>query len=251
MSPTPISVAVPDGRIAASEVGDGPAVVLVHGGTSTGDQEWSGIRVHLARTRRVVTVDLRGHGASSNLGGELSTRRFAADLPHVVRRLGVGQADYVGFSLGANTVLELLCRRPELASSAVLVGGSATGHPERVRRLSASPAWPAALRGLRHAVDPSPDYWLHLRTALLADWAANTEVEQRLLDRIRRPVLVVNGCDDPIQRPAVARHLADALPDARLSLVPEAGHAVHLDQPRRFCCLLDSFLTAIGPRRAT
>lgn len=229
-----------------TEVGSGPPVLLVHGGTGTGEHDWADVRAHLAASRRVITLDLRGHGRSRNEGGELSTRRFAADLPHVLARLGVRRADLVGFSLGANTVLDLLCRRPELARRAVLVGGSATGEPDRVRAIAAAPQWPGALRRLRHDVDPSPDYWHRLRSVLLEDWAAHTEVDPRLLDRVTVPVLVVSGCDDPIQRPEVAAHLARSLPYAHLALVPDAGHAVHLDQPARFLALLEDFLSPIG-----
>lgn len=241
---------MPDGRVVASEVGSGPPVVLVHGGTGTGEHDWAAVRQHLAADRRVVTLDLRGHGRSRNEGGELATRRFAADLPHVLTRYGIRCADMVGFSLGANTVLDLLCRRPEWATRAVLVGGSATGQADRVRRMAASPVWPKPLRLLRHEVDPSPDYWRRLRGVLLEDWATHTEVDAQMLARVRCPVLVVNGREDPIQRPEVAAHLARSLPCARLELIEGAGHAVHLDQPARFLALLDGFLTPIGSLHA-
>lgn len=240
----PFRVAVPDGSIAATDRGHGPPVLLVHGGTGTGEHDWGQAARHLERGgRRVVVVDVRGHGASHDASGVLTTRRFAADLLHVLRSLGIGRTDLVGFSLGANTVLELLCRRPDVGRHAVLVGGSATGSPERVRAISASPDWPPALQSLRHDVDPSPDYWYRLRNHLLADWEANTEVPERRLARVRCPVLVVAGVHDPIQRVEVAEHLAAALPRGRLALVEDAGHAVHHDQPDQFLALLDEALS--------
>lgn len=243
------TIAVPDGAVAVTDRGHGPPVLLVHGGTGTGEHDWGDVAHHLGRRgRRVVVVDVRGHGASRNDGGPLTTRRFAADLLHVLRSLGIGRSDLVGFSLGANTVLELLCRRPDVGTRAVLVGGSATGSPARVRAISDSPEWPPALRALRHAVDPSPDYWYRLRGHLLADWEANTEVPARRLARVRCPVLVVAGVHDPIQRVDVARHLASTLPEGRLALVEDAGHAVHHDRPDRFLELLDDALTPASTR---
>lgn len=247
-----LSIAVPDGMIAVSDRGHGPPVVLVHGGTGTGEHDWGEVADSLERRgRRVVLVDVRGHGASTNQGGPLTTRRFAADLLHVLRVLGIGRTDLVGFSLGANTVLELLCCRPDVGCCAVLVGGSATGSPERVRAISASPEWPPALRSLRHAVDPSPDYWYRLRGHLLADWEANTEIPSRRLARVRCPVLVVAGVHDPVQRVEVAEHLASELPSGRLALVDDAGHAVHHDRPDRFLALLDEALTPTAVARRT
>lgn len=239
-------MAVPAGRLVVREVGTGPPVVLVHGGTATGTHEWSGVAAHLASRRRVVVVDVRAHGGSVHDDGRLGVTRFAADLLHVLRRLAIPRADFVGFSMGGNTVLELLCRAPERARRAVVVGGSATGDPERVLALTRTDAWPAPLRALRHDVDPSPDYWRRLRDLLVTDWAASTEVDPARLARVDLPVLVVTGADDPIQSPAVARHLADALPHARLELVDRAGHAVHVDRPDLFLTLLDDFLTPTG-----
>lgn len=241
-----LRVAVPDGRVAVREFGSGAPVVLVHGGTATGCHDWSAVAPHLAATHRVVVVDVRGHGGSVDDSGRLGVERFATDLVHVLRRLAINRADFVGFSMGANTVLRLLCRRPALGRRAVVVGGSATGDPDRVRALMRTDAWPAPLRALRHEIDPAPDYWRRLRNALIADWAATTEIDPAGLARVGCPVLVVNGVDDPIQSAAVARHLADALPDAHLELVERAAHAVHVDRPDLFIDLLDAFLDPNG-----
>lgn len=246
MTTPTLCVAVPEGRVAVREFGSGPPVVLVHGGTATGCHEWRDVATHLAASHRVVVLDVRGHGASSDNSGRLGVERFAADLVHVLRRLAITRADFVGFSMGANTILRLLCRRPELARRAVVIGGSATGDPARVRALMGSDAWPASLRALRHEVDPAPDYWRRLRDALVTDWAATTEIDPGALARVSCPVLVVNGVDDSIQSAAVARHLADALGDAHLELVERAGHAVHADQPALFLDLLDAFLDSTG-----
>lgn len=241
-------VAVPGGRMVVREVGSGPPVLLVHGGTATGPHEWSAVAAHLAAARRVVVVDVRAHGGSVHDDGRLGVDRFAADLLHVLRRLGIPRADLVGFSMGGNTVLELLCVHPGLARRTVVVGGSATGDRDRVLALTRTDAWPASLRSLRHDVDATPDYWRRLRDVLVTAWAANTEIDPARLARVSSPVLVVNGADDPVQSPAVARHLADALPDGRLQLVERAGHAVHADRPDAFLDLLDDFLTPTGAR---
>jgi 3-oxoadipate enol-lactonase len=244
-----LTVAVPDGRLRVWERGSGRPIVLVHGGTATAAHDWGATVDDLARDHHVVCFDHRGHGGSPDHGGDLALRRFAADLPHVLRRLGLVRATFVGFSMGANTVLHLLVRRPELADAAVVVGGSATGDPAHVRAIAADPAWPGSLRRLVHEVDPSTDYWHRLRSQLLEDWACHTELAPDALARVRCPVLVVNGADDPVQSVSVARHLAGSLPDARLEVVPGAGHAVAWDQPEHFLDLLRTYLAATAARQ--
>ena len=238
-----LTVAVPDGRVVVHEIGHGPPVVLVHGGTGTATHDWGRIVPALRDRARVVTLDLRGHGASPNRGGALTEVRFAQDLTHVLTRLGIGQAVFIGFSLGANTVLRLITLYPGRARGAVLIGGSATGDPARIRAMKSGP-WPPGLAALHHPAHPDPDHWDHLRQTLLENWSNSTERSTAELARATLPVLVVHGERDAIQTTTVARDLAERLPDARLEVVTEAGHAVQRDQPEEFLRLVTDFLTA-------
>jgi pimeloyl-ACP methyl ester carboxylesterase len=238
-----LTVAVPDGRVVVHEIGHGPAVVLVHGGTGTAAHDWELAVAGLREHARVVTLDLRGHGGSPNRGGALTDVRFAQDLTHVLTRLGIGQAVFIGFSLGANTVLRLITLYPSRARGAVLIGGSATGDPERIRAMKSGP-WPPDLAALQHPAHPDSDHWDRLRQVLLDDWSNNTERSSAELARAALPVLVVHGERDAIQTTAAARDLVQRLPDARLEVVTEAGHAVQRDRPEEFLRLVSLFLSA-------
>jgi pimeloyl-ACP methyl ester carboxylesterase len=238
-----LTMAVPDGRVAVTEAGHGPAVVLVHGGTSTGRHEWQLLSLALQEHARVITLDLRGHGLSVNHGGALTESRFALDLPHVLRRLGIGQAVFIGFSLGANTVLRLLTRHPERARAAILIGGSATGDPDRIRSYKMGP-WPRDLVALHHPAHPDPGYADMLRRTLLENWARDTERTSDELARATMPVLVVHGEHDTVQTRQAACDLATRLPQGQLVVMPGAGHAVHRDRRDDVLRAVRSFLTA-------
>ena len=89
--------------------GDGRPLVLVHGLGSSWIT-WAPVLATLARTRRIVAIDLPGHGESAPLGGEVTVDTIADAIERFLRRNGLETADLVGSSLGARLVLELARR---------------------------------------------------------------------------------------------------------------------------------------------
>ncbi len=127
-------------RVAYDERGHGePAAVLLHGwccdrGTMTP------LADHLARGRRVISVDLRGHGESSPAAGDCSIQALASDVVAVSRALGVVAPLLVGHSLGALVALEVDRQRGHDARrrSSSWSRPPSCGHPLSRRRWGAS-----------------------------------------------------------------------------------------------------------------
>ena len=226
-------VPVPETDLEVRELGAGPPIVLVHGGTGTGLFDWHPVLDRLGARHRLVLIDLRGHGGSPDPGWRLGMTRFGLDVAHVMRGLGIPRALLVGFSVGANSLIDLVGRWPERAVGLVTIGASAQGDPARVERILSGP-WPEELKGLEHAVSTGPDYWRELRAALARDWAANVAFSAAHLGRITCPTLVVHGALDRVVLPEQAELLAGAMPTAELWVAPRAGHMVQRDQPDAF-----------------
>lgn len=108
-------------RLFHDECGDGdPTLLLVHG--------WSGDHTHFApqsarfsSTHRVVSVDLRGHGASDSPEQEYTIDGFADDLAWLCEQLGAHRVVPVGHSMGGSVSIALAATHPELVSAVVLV----------------------------------------------------------------------------------------------------------------------------------
>src|ERR671923_859583 len=98
------------------EGGPGPRVVLVHGFTQT-QAAWEPLAARLRARRRLVRVDLPGHGGSAGV------RAGFAEAAALLGECG-GRAAYVGYSLGGRLCLRLALDRPELVRALVLVGGA-------------------------------------------------------------------------------------------------------------------------------
>src|SRR3954451_10293944 len=140
-------------QLAFEDAGSGPALLLLHGLMGTHDDF---ARVFdlpaLRRIRRVVAPDARGHGRSTNPEGRFSFRAFADDVLALLDELGIDQAQAVGASLGAKTLLHVATLAPDRVSTMVLV--------------SAAPRFPEPTRTLLRAAASAPhsvDEWRAMR----------------------------------------------------------------------------------------
>jgi non-heme chloroperoxidase len=236
---------------------DGPPVLLVHGLTAS-LEDWLPVVPRLvAAGRRVVALDLRGHGRST-LGSEgVTTRRLAADLAELLDARDLREAVVAGHSLGGYTALALAVHRPEVRAVRVgrLVLVGATPTMRRANELSvltsnANPVFHAVERHPRHgavvlrwsafgdppalaAVQDLQQRWsvtpASTRVACAAGLAGRSLVGQ--LGQVRLPVTVVHGDRDRVVPLVRARLLRERLPDAGLVVLPGAGHALPTERP--------------------
>jgi len=86
------------------EHASGRPLILLHGGYGTGEM-FAPILPLLAGGRRVITVDLRGHGRTADMDRPLRFQTMGDDIAALIGHLGLAQADVMGYSLGAATAL--------------------------------------------------------------------------------------------------------------------------------------------------
>ena len=243
----------PGGTIAYDDTGDGPLVVMLPG---LGDvrQQYRFLAPDLAAAGyRVVTADLRGHGASSAGWSDYGSEAAGGDLVALIEALGAGPAVVVGNSFGAAPAVFAAAERPELVSGLVLIGPFVRRQEMSaltrgaLRVMTVGPwkvrAWGAFYDTLYPSAKPA-DHREH-RRALLANLAEpgrfeavrgmifrdDAVIEARLAE-VRAPTLVVMGTKDPdFPDPAVeARTVADAL-SGEVAMVDGAGHYPHVEMP--------------------
>lgn len=238
----------------------GSRVVLVHGFTQTG-RAWSRIAPALARGHQVVTVDAPGHGYSEHIRG---------DLWQSARLLGEagGPAAYLGYSMGGRICLHLALTAPYLVQKLVLVGATAGIDDPEARAVRRRADEELAGQIERDGVEAFLDDWLaNPLFASLAPEAAELEArrhntaaglasslrlvgtgtQEPLWDRLHRlamPVLVVAGGGDAKFTELGRRLVSSIGANAQLEVIPDAGHAVHLERPEQFLAAVTLFLSA-------
>jgi pimeloyl-ACP methyl ester carboxylesterase len=236
------------------QVGNGPAVVVLHG--------WGG-RIEsmapviqcLAPAFNVLALDLPGFGESDVPVGAWGTPDYAAYVRDVMREVGIERAAFVGHSFGAKTSLYLAATHDGLVDKIVVAGSSGLRTPpspaarakrlaSRVAKLAANLGPPGrALRDTIYRRVASQDYRDAgpMRSVLVK--VVNEDLSA-LLPRVRIPTLLVWGTKDDAVPVAHARRMERLIPNAGLVLFEGAGHFAYLDDPQRFCRIVRHFLGA-------
>jgi pimeloyl-ACP methyl ester carboxylesterase len=214
-------------------------VLLIHGSTVTGREDWELVAPLLARQWRVIVPDCRGHGRSTNPRLSYSFKEMADDVAALVRALGYEQAHVIGHSNGGNVALVTLMEHPEVVRSAVLQAANAyvspdliekepsIFDPERVAR--EAPDWMNRMIAL-HGPTHGADYWRELLQLTVQEIITQPNYTPEDLQRVQRPTLVVQGENDRVNAPARhAQFIAKHIPYAELWIPSGVGHNVHLE----------------------
>jgi 2-succinyl-6-hydroxy-2,4-cyclohexadiene-1-carboxylate synthase len=233
--------------------------VLVHGFTQSA-RAWGRIGADLSTEHRVIALDAPGHGGSSEVRADLAT---GADL---MAATAAEPAAWVGYSMGGRFALHVALRHPEEVRRLVLVSTSAGIEDPEER--AARRRWDEALavRVEEDGLEAFVGWWLAqpLFSTLPAEAA---ELESRLagtaaglasslrlagagtqeplwnrLNDLSMPVLVVAGELDSKYVGLADRMAAGIGPEARLEVIPGAGHACHLERPDLFGGIVGPFL---------
>jgi pimeloyl-ACP methyl ester carboxylesterase len=100
--------------------GQGKPLVLIHGGGSTIQTSFGRIIPFLAKYRQVIGMELQAHGHTGDRNTELSFEQDADDVAALLHNLGISKADFLGFSNGGQTGIEIALRHPELVNKLIL-----------------------------------------------------------------------------------------------------------------------------------
>lgn len=255
-------VLAPDGIPISFETAgsDERALVFVHG-WSCDRGYWKGQLPAFADRYRVVALDLAGHGESGAGRAAYTMGAFGADVAAVIDRLPLDDVVLIGHSMGGDAILETALLRPERVRGLIWVDTYATlGTPRTEEEVEAftdsfRPDFVARTQRLvRGMFPPQAD-------AKLVDWIANDmssappevalDVFPRAIDNHGRvlevlpqlgvPLVSINPDYWPVDGDAMHRHgVRDVL------VMPDSGHFLMMEDPKRFNRLLEEALQRIG-----
>jgi pimeloyl-ACP methyl ester carboxylesterase len=269
-------VQVAGGPVNVVELGDGPAIVFVHG-LSGSWPNWLEQLPVFARDHRVIAMDLPGFGHSPMPREPITISAYARVLDELLQTLGVDAATLVGNSMGGFISTELSIAFPQRVERLVLVSaaGISTYRHRDVERIepylrraapivAAYTGWTAArsdwitsrpgLRNLalgfvtRHPSRlPSTLAAEQLRGAgkpgFMQALKANIDYPVReRLPEIACPTLIVWGADDKVIPVADASVFEELIPNARKVIFEDTGHMAMLERPAAFNELLAEFI---------
>ena len=100
--------------------GQGKPIVLIHGGGSTIQTNFEKIIPLLSKNRKVIAVELQAHGRTNDRNADLTFEQDADDIATLVKNLNIDKADFLGFSNGGTTALQIAIRHPEIVDKMIL-----------------------------------------------------------------------------------------------------------------------------------
>jgi pimeloyl-ACP methyl ester carboxylesterase len=230
--------------------GAGPPLVMLHGATSVGREDFGPQIALFSKAFRLYVPDARGHGGTKwDVAAGFRYDWLVDDLAAFVDELGLETFHLLSFSMGAMTALQYAARFGARLRTLVVVGISPAREPRAsvARRLMDplradrdDPAW-AAVLGRRHDEGQGVGAWRALLPAIAADVAAQPLLAAAELHAIDAPTMVVCGDRDPFVPVGHAWELQRQLPDGRLFVVPDCGHEVTVRRPGLFNEALSGF----------
>ncbi|HKO69955.1 MAG TPA: alpha/beta hydrolase [Bradyrhizobium sp.] len=231
---TPVSAIAETAKVNGIELhytveGAGEPLLLLHGFGGCA-ANWDGVATQLAQHYRLILVDMRGHGQSTNPSGKFTHAQSADDVRALLDVLAIKRVRAVGFSSGAMTLLHLATKSPDRVSKMVLV--SATTHfPDQAR---------AILKSTTIETTPPPILQMYRRCASRGDDQVRSLVAQFRafgdnyddmnfkpadLAKINAPTLIIHGDRDQFFPVSIPVAMYQSIPHAELWIVPGGSHS--------------------------
>lgn len=228
------------------EYGVGKPLVLLHGFGGC-VQNWHPFTARLSECHRLIVVDLRGHGYSTNPENKFTHREAASDVFLLLEKLGVDRFSAMGISSGGMTLLHMATSQPNRIDSMVLI--SATSYfPDQAR---------AIMRGSSFERMPPPVQEMYRKCAKRGDQQIRQLITQfnalhnnfddmnftaPSLSTITARTLVVHGDRDRFFPVEIPVSIYRSIPNAALWIIPGGDHAPIYDPTVPFAATALRFL---------
>lgn len=241
---------------------EGRPIVLLHG-YSDSWFSWSLVLPLLPDSLRVLALDLRGHGESSQPAGGYALRDLAADVIALLDAQGITRATVVGHSMGSLVAQQVALAAPERVDRLVLVGSGTTfrratdiGELEAAVNQLTDPVATEFVRSFQESTVYAPLPADFLDRVVVESGKLTAPVWRALmvgmlgaavptrLGALGIPTLVLWGDHDSVFPRSEQDALLALVPTATLKVYPETGHALHWERPAEFARDLVSFLGA-------
>ena len=242
--------------------GTGEPLVLLHGAYMTIDAMGE-VVPSLAKTRRVVAIELQGHGRTADIDRPLSYEQMADDVAALVDHIGIEGADIFGYSMGGGIALQVAIRRPEVVRKLVLASAYYNNdgvYPELLQAIET--IMPEAFAGTpwREEYDriaPNPEDFPTLVAKLKELDLTFVGWPPEDIQAIEAPALIIIGDSDVVRSEhtvemfrliggGVAGDLA-GLPSSQLAVLPGTTHVGLVERSDLLVSMIGEFLDTPMP----
>jgi pimeloyl-ACP methyl ester carboxylesterase len=244
--------------------GAGDPVVLLHGSFMTITNNWANDRApwigELSKTRRVIAVEMQGHGRTADIKRDFSYPNLADDVAALLDFLKIKQADVIGYSMGAGVAMQLAIRHPAKVRKVVSISG-VFRHDGWVKE--ATDAFPkttpemfkgSPMESEYKRLSPTPDKFGEFVRRVIAMDLKPYDFGADKLAATRAPMFFIHGDADGVRLAHIAemfrlkgRELfGDLQPrsPSRLAILPNTTHVTLMEKSKTIIPMINDFLDA-------
>jgi pimeloyl-ACP methyl ester carboxylesterase len=238
--------------------GEGRPIVLLHGAFMTIGMNWGQLIPELSKTRKVIAIELQGHGHTPFSDRKLDFPTLASDVEGVMNYLKIDSADVAGYSMGGSVAYQLIIQSPKRVRKLVIISSTYK-----------STGWlPEVTNAFKHfkpefftnspfevaydAVAPDKTNWTKFLEQMIAFAGTPFDMGDANIAKITSPVLIISGDNDGLDKieliktyqllgGAVSADLGP-MPKSHLAIVPSQGHVSLMMQTTTILNYLNGFL---------
>ena len=241
--------------------GQGEPVVLLHGAFQAITDEWLDWVNELARSRKVIAVEMQGHGRTADIKRDMTVENLSDDVAELLDYLKIERADVVGYSLGGCVALQTAVRHPEKVRKVVSISAW-------IRRdgwvKEANDFWPnftwqmmkgtpaeVGYKKLNPNPDGFPDFFNHLKATAMRPY----EIGADKFKATKAPIFFIHGDADGVRMEHIAEMYAlkgggnihgdmGPRPESRLAILPNTTHVTLMNRMSIIVPMINDFLDA-------
>lgn len=238
--------------------GEGRPIVLLHGAFMTINTNWGELIPELSKTRKVIAIELQGHGHTPFSDRKLSHATLASDVEGVMDYLKIDSADIAGYSFGGAVAYQFAIQSPKRLRKLVIISAtykSSGWIPEVTNAFkSMKPELFAdsPMKAAYDAVAPDKTKWTKFLEQMIAFNHVPFNIGETNIAKITSPVLLISGDNDGLDKIELIKTYqllggavcADfgVMPKSQLAIVPSQGHVSLMMQTTTILTYLNSFL---------
>jgi len=240
--------------------GGGEQVVLLHGAFMTITNNWAGWISELSKTRKVIAVEMQGHGRTADVPRDITYENLADDVAALLNYLKIPRADLIGYSMGGSVAMQCAIRHPDRVRRAVILSstfrrdGMIEEAIEAITNLTADAFKDSPIEAEYKKLSPTPDDLSNLVQRIVAMYSKGYDFGADKLKATTTPMLFIHGDADGVRLAHVAEMFrlkggeinGDMKPRSasRLAILPDTTHVTLMRRIPIIVPMVNDFLDA-------
>ncbi|SDF73977.1 alpha/beta fold hydrolase [Mucilaginibacter sp. P25] len=238
--------------------GEGKPLILLHGAFMTIDGNWAELIPELSKNRKVIAIELQGHGHTPFSDRKLSYATLAHDVEGVMDYLKIDSADVAGYSMGGSVAYKFAIQAPKRLKKLVIISSTYKSSGWLPEITNAFKSWKPELfmntlmKAAYDAIAPDKTKWSKFIGQMIAFAREPFDFGDVNISKISAPALIIAGDNDGLDKFELAKTYkllgggvsADLapMPKSQLAIVPSQGHVSLMMQTTTLLTYLSNFL---------